>query len=160
MSTPQAITPEAVQKHVHALLATNVTVKKLNAQEIKGAQVYAPVHDEAGTLACMICCDMAGAGSTGAALSKIPPGAVQDLVRKGELLDEDLLANYHEVANVLTVLTTAALGRRTILRGVNQSKTPPAAPVLELIKKAPQKVFLQVAVQGYPPGVMAIFVGT
>ena len=160
MSTPQAITPEAVQKHVHALLATNVTVKKVNAQEIKGAQVYAPIHDEAGALVSVISCDLSGAGSTGAALSKIPPGAVQDLVRKGELLDEDLLGNYHEVANVLTVLTTAALGRRTILRGVSQSKTPPAAPMLDLMKKAPTKVFLQVAVQGYPPGLMAIFIGT
>jgi hypothetical protein len=157
MSTPQAITPEAVTKHVHALLATNVTVKKVTTQEIKGAQVYAMVHDEAGALVCVILTDLTCAGSTGAALSKIPPGAVQDLVRKGELLDEDLLANYQEVANVLTVLTTAAIGRRTILRTVAQSKTPPPAPVLELVKKAPTKVFLQVAVQGYPTGAMNVY---
>ena len=157
MSTPQAITPEAVQKQLHALLATNVTVKKVNAQEIKGAQVYAPIHDEAGALVSVICCDLPGAGSTGAALSKIPPGAVQDLVRKGELLDEDLLGNYHEVANVLTVLTTAGLGRRTILRTVEQTKSGLDAPSQELIKSAKAKLFLQLSVQGYSAGGMNVF---
>ena len=157
MSTLQAFTPEAVTKHVHALLATNVTVKKLPAQEIKGAQVYASIHDEAGELVCVIATDMACAGSTGAALSKIPPGAIQDLVRKGELLDEDVLANYYEVANVLTVLTTAAMGRRTILKAVTQSKKPPEAPMLDMMKKAPTKVSLQIAVQGYPAGAMIVY---
>ncbi|MDB4973516.1 MAG: hypothetical protein JWN48_1857, partial [Myxococcaceae bacterium] len=98
--------------------------------------------------------------SSGAALSKIPAGAVQDLVRKGQLLDEDLLGNYHEVVNVLTVLTTAGLGRRTILRGVEQTKTPPQGAVAELIKSAPSKTYLQMGVQGYSPGGMNIYLGS
>ena len=157
MSTLQAFTPEAVTKHVHALLATNVTVKKLPPQEIKGAQVYAAIYDEPGALVCVLATDMACAGSTGAALSKIPPGAIQDLIRKGELLDEDVLANYYEVANVLTVLTTAAMGRRTILKTVNQYKKAPEEPLIEMMKKAPTKLCLQVAVQGYPTGIMNVY---
>lgn len=159
MSTPQAITPEAVSKHLLSLLATNVTVKKLPTQDIKGNLVFSLVHDEAGALVCVILSDIACAGSTGAALSKIPAGAVQDLVRKSALLDEDLLGNYHEVANVLTVLTTAALGRRTILRTVSQSKGLLDPAVDKLVKGAKAKIFLQVAIQGYPPGAMNIYVG-
>ena len=34
MATLQAITPEGVTKHIHALLASNVTVKKLASQEL------------------------------------------------------------------------------------------------------------------------------
>ncbi|MET0283821.1 MAG: hypothetical protein ABW352_05105, partial [Polyangiales bacterium] len=146
MSTPQAITPEGVAKHIHALLQTNVNAKKLPNQELKGNRVYATINDEAGALVCTLVADVGAAGSTGAALSKIPPGAVQDLVRKGEPLDEDLLANYHEIANVLTVLTTAAVGRRTILRNVEQAKGDPPAPLRDLIKNAKNKLFLQVTV--------------
>lgn len=159
MSTPQAITPEAVTKHIVALVATNTTVKKLPTQDIKGNQVFSLVHDEAGALVCVILCDIACAGSTGAALSKIPAGAVQDLVRKSALLDEDLLANFHEVANVMTVLTTAALGRRTILRNVGQAKGPLDPAVDKLMKGAKTKVFLQVAIQGYPAGAMNFYLG-
>jgi hypothetical protein len=159
MSTPQPITPEAVAKHVHALLATNVTVKKLPSQELKGALVFGGVHDEAGALVCVVVADIAAAGSTGAALSKIPAGAVQDLLRKGQLLDEDLLGNYHEVVNVLTVLTTAALGRRTILREVNQNKTALEGACAKLMMSANAKLFLQIGVQGYPAGGMNIYVG-
>jgi hypothetical protein len=157
MSAPQAITPEAISKHIHALLQTNVGAKKLPSQELKGPRVYGSVLDEAGTLVAVVVADISAAGSTGAALSKIPPGAVQDLVRKGENLDEDLLANYHEVVNVLTVLTTAALGRRTILKTVEQARGDAPAPVRELIKTAKNKLFLQITVQGYPNGGINIY---
>jgi len=157
MSAPQAITPEAISKHIQALLQTNIGAKKLPNQELKGPRVFASVRDEEGTLVAALIADIAAAGSTGAALSKIPPGAVQDLVRKGELLDEDTLANYHEVVNVLTVLTTAALGRRTILKDVEQARGEPPAPLRELIKTAKNKLFLQLTVQGYPNGGLNIY---
>jgi hypothetical protein len=160
MATPQAITPEAVTKQLHALLASNVTVKKLPTQELKGPLVYGEIGDESGTLVCVVLADISAAGSTGAALSKIPGGAVQDLIRRGQLLDDDLLGNYHEVVNVLTVLTTAGLGRRTILRAVNQTKGPLEESVQALVKDAKTKVFLQVAVQAYPTGGLNIYLGT
>lgn len=157
MVTPQPITAESVAKHIQALLGCSVAVKKLPSQELKGALVFAPIRDEAGALVCAIVCDIAAAGSTGAGLSRVPAGAVQDLVRRGQLLDEDLLGNYHEVANVLTVLSTAALGRRTILQTVEQTRGAPDADLLALVKSAPQKLYLQVTVQGYPAGGMNIF---
>jgi hypothetical protein len=157
MSTLQPMTPEGVAKHVHALLQSNVTVKKVPTQELKGPLVFGKILDEAGALVCLVVADIAAAGSTGAALSKIPAGAVSDLVRKSQVLDEDLLGNYHEVVNVLTVMTTAAVGRRTILRTVEQTKTALEAPLLEFMKTAKSKLFLQVAVQGYPAGGMNVY---
>lgn len=153
----QAITPEAIGKHIHALLQTNVTAKKLPAQELKGQRVYASIRDEAGGLVCVLVADAGAAGSAGAALSKIPPGAVQDMVRKAQPLDEDTLANYHEVANVLTVLTTAALGRRTILRALTQSAGTPEPEVANVIKTAANKLFVQLGVQGYPGGGLNVY---
>jgi hypothetical protein len=85
---------------------------------------------------------------------------VQDLIRKGQLLDEDMLGNYQEVVNVLTVLTTAALGRRTVLREVHQTRTPLEGAVTELVRSANTKLFLQVAVQAYPAGCMNIYLAT
>lgn len=152
MSTTEAITPQNVSKHIHALVQMNVNAKTLPSQELKGPRVYATINDEAGELVCVLVADVGAAGSTGASLSRIPAGAVQDLVRKGQELDDDLLANYHEIANVLTVLTTAAVGRRTILRKVEQSKGEPPEPLRALIKSAKNKVFLNVTLQGYPPG--------
>ena len=160
MATPQPITSEAVARHVQALLGSNVTVKKLPSQELKLPLVFAGIHDESGALVCAVVADIGAAGSTGAALSRIPGGAVQDILRKGQLLDEDLLGNYHEVVNVLTVLTTGALGRRTILREVNQTKSALEGAAQQLVTSAKAKLFLQVAVQGYPAGGMNIYIGS
>jgi hypothetical protein len=157
MSTTQPIKPDVIAKHVHALLQTNVTVKEQRAQDVKPPMVFGKIFDEAGALVCVVIADIACAGSTGAALSKIPPGAVSDLIRKNSPLDDDLLANFHEVVNVLTVLTTAAVGRRTILRTVEQTPKLTDAEALALTKSAKNKLAFQVGVQGYPPGALNIY---
>ncbi|MDB4972740.1 MAG: hypothetical protein JWN48_1081, partial [Myxococcaceae bacterium] len=59
MATPQPITPESVAKHVNLLLATNVTVKKLPTQELKGPLVVGNIVDEAGALVCVVVADIA-----------------------------------------------------------------------------------------------------
>jgi hypothetical protein len=160
MATPKPITPDSVAKHVQGLLAANVTVKKLPQQELKGTLVVGSIKDESGALVCAIVADIAAAGNLGAALSRIPAGVIQDLVRKGGSLDQDLLENYHEVVNVLTVLTTGALGRRTILSAVEQSKTGPQAATQSLIKDAKTTLFLQLGVQGYASGGVNIYLAS
>ncbi|HEY6877223.1 MAG TPA: hypothetical protein VI299_04350 [Polyangiales bacterium] len=157
MSTAQPIKAEVIAKHVHALLQTNVTVKEVPAQDVKPPLVFGQIVDEAGALVCVVLADVACAGSTGAALSKIPSGAVTDLMRRNRPLDEDLLANYHEVVNVLTVLTTAALGRRTILRTVDQTPKLADPQLLEFVKNAKHKLAYQVGVQGYPAGALNVY---
>ncbi|MDB4987881.1 MAG: hypothetical protein JWN04_3059 [Myxococcaceae bacterium] len=157
MAAPQPITPAAISKHAQALLQTPVVVKKLPTGELKSPLVIGTIQDDAGALVCAVVAELACAGSAGAALSKIPAGAVQDLLRRSLLLDEDLLANYHEVVNVLTVLTTAALGRRTVLRAVEQTKGTPDEAVQTLMKEARTKLYLSVSVQGYPAGAMNLY---
>jgi hypothetical protein len=148
-----AITPEAAAKHVAALVGINVTAKKAMPTDLKGPQVLAMVDDEEKKLVCVIQFDFNAAGSLGAALSRIPAGSIQDLARKGGVLDENLEGNFHEIANVLTVLTTAAIGRRTILRGLKQGKAVTEPEAQGFISKAKNKTFMKFDVQGYPGGI-------
>lgn len=151
-----AITTEAVAKHIASLLGLNVVAKKGQAADLKGNPVIGIIEDEANALVCLLQFDLAGAGSVGAALSRVPSGAVQDDLRRGAL-DESLLANFHEVANVLTVLTTAAIGRRTILRGIKHGKDALTADHKTFISKAANKLYGQLSIQGYPNGNFAFF---
>jgi hypothetical protein len=157
MNTAQPIKALAVAKHMQALLQTTVSVKELPAADMKPPLVFAKVHDSAGKLVCVMVADIACAGSTGAALSRIPAGAVTDLLRKDKPLDEDLLANFHEVANVLTVLTTAALGQRTTLGTVDQATKELATDVNAFMASAGSKLAFQASVQGYPPGTLTFY---
>lgn len=146
-----AITSEGAAKHIAALLGVGVTAKKGQPADLKGPLVVGVVQDEQGELVCLMQFDLNAAGSVGAALSRIPAGAVQDSVRRGAL-DESLLGNFHEVANVLTVLTTAAIERRTILRGVKQGKEASDPDFVAFASKAKAKLVGQLAIQGYPAG--------
>lgn len=145
-----AITPDAVAKHLAALLGVNVTAKKGQPADLKGTPVVCIVDDAAGELACLIHFDVAGAASTGAALSRIPAGAVKDALRNG--LDEGLLANFQEIANVLTVLTTAALGNRSVLRGVKQGKDSEDPKLRAFASGCKTRIHVQLSVSGYSDG--------
>jgi hypothetical protein len=146
---------DALAKHIHALLQMPVTVQRAAAQDLRGGMVRAELADETGRLSCVVLADTAAAGSTGAALSRIPAGAVADVVRRGQPLDEDMLANFHEIANVLTVLTTALLERRTILRGVTQGAQVTTQE--EWVRSALHRAFFRVSVQSYPAGVLGFY---
>lgn len=146
-----AITVEGAAKHIAALMGLTVTAKKGQATDVKGATAVGVVDDEAGQLVCLIQCDLAVAASIGAALSRIPAGAAQDAIRRSAM-DDAILGNFHEVMNVLTVLTTAAVGRRTILRSVKQGKEALDPTLTAFAAAAKTKVFGQLTIQGYPGG--------
>lgn len=148
-----AITPEAAAKHVAALVGMSVSAKKAMPTDLKGPQVLALIDDEAKQLVCILQFDFNAAGSLGASLSRIPAGAVQELAKKGGVLDASLEENFHEIANVLTVLTTQAVGRRTILRGLKQGKDVSAPELQSFITKSKNKTFMKFDVQGYPGGI-------
>jgi len=146
-----AINPEVVAKHITALVGVTVTAKKGLPTDLKGKTVVCVIDNEATELACLILFDFAAAGGAGAALSRIPPAVVKDATVRNTL-DENLLENFHEIANVLTVLTTAALGQRSILRGVKQGKDSEEPGLKAFIAKATTKICIQLAIQGYPSG--------
>lgn len=148
-----AITPDAAAKHIGALLGIAVSAKKAAPADLKGPRVVAQIRDEEKNLVCIILFDLGAAGSTGAALSRIPQGAVQDSIKRG-VLEEGLFDNAHEIANVLTVLTTQALGRRSILQSIKQSKDAAADKDAQtFISAAKNTIFMQLTVPGYPGGV-------
>jgi hypothetical protein len=95
--------------------------------------------------------DLACAASVGAALSRVPAGAAADAARRNQM-DEILLGNFHEVINVLTVLTTAAVGRRTILKYVKQGKEAVEPSLVAFASSAKTKIFGQLSIQGYAGG--------
>jgi hypothetical protein len=146
-----AITVEGTAKHIAALLGLTVTAKKGQPTDIKGTIASGVVVDEAGQVVCLINFDLAAAASVGAALSRVPAGAAQDAVRRN-LMDEVLIGNFHEVINVLTVLTTAAVGRRTILKHTKQGKEAVDPALTAFGAAAKNKLFGQLSVQGYAGG--------
>jgi hypothetical protein len=150
-----AITPEACAKHIASLLGMSVTAKKGAATDLKGPLAAGLVDDEQKKLCCVMQFDLPSAGSTGAALSRIPSGAVQDGIKKG-VLEPGLMENFQEIANVLTVLTTTGVGRRTILRKVCQGPDAASPEVTEFLKTAKTKIYMQISVPGYPSGSFAI----
>lgn len=151
------ITPDTVSKHLGSLLGMPVKGAVAKPTDLKGAAVVATVKDEAGNLCCLMHCDVAAAASTGAALSRIPMGMVQEAVKKGKV-EDGLLDNYKEIANILTVLTTAALDTRTILDQVVQGPEAKAADIEKFLKAAKKKYYAKLTIQGYPDGIVG-FVG-
>lgn len=150
-----AITPDGAAKHIGSLLGMPVVVKKGAPADLKGPLAVALINDEQNQLVCVIQFDMASAGSAGAALSRIPAGAVQDAMKKGTL-EPGLMENFHEIVNLLTVLTTGALGKRTILGAVAQGKDATPAAAQAFVTKAKNKSFMQLVVPGYPTGTFAL----
>ena len=146
-----AITVEGTAKHIAALMGLTVTAKKGQPADLKGALAVGVVVDEAGETVCLIQFDMAAAASVGACLSRVPAGAAQDAVRRSSM-DEILMGNFHEVINVLTVLTTAAIGRRTILKHTKQGKEAQDPALTAFAAAAKTKLYGQLTVQGYPGG--------
>jgi hypothetical protein len=146
-----AITVEGAAKHIAALMGLTVTAKKGQPTDIKGTIAVGVVVDEAGEVVTLIQFDMASAASVGAALSRVPAGAAADAARRNQM-DEILLGNFHEVINVLTVLTTAAVGRRTILKYVKQGKEAVEPSLVAFASAAKTKIFGQLTIQGYAGG--------
>ena len=145
------ITPDAVAKHLSSLFGLSVKLTPAKPTDIKEPAIVATISDESGGICCLMHCDLAGAASMGAALSRIPAGVVQDALKK-KVLEEGLLENFHEIANIMTVLTTASAGKRTILAAVSESKDVKAPQAAKLLRTSKRKHYMRVAVSGYPDG--------
>jgi hypothetical protein len=105
----------------------------------------------------MLVCSLAAAGYLGAALSLLPKPVADESIRKGAL-DEGLLENFQEVANICSSLFTEHVGTRVHLKTV----VPKVAAM-----PAEHKAFLQTAVRtdviidvpSYGPGPVSIRIG-
>jgi len=146
---------DAIAGFFAALLGRPVTVAKDASPAPRGyptaGAIYASGDGETGAI---LACDLVAAASLGAALSRMPPGRVDDAIRAGQL-DELLLDNFHEIANVITRLfnpPAMQAVRPTPLVLATVYAGPDAAASLGMLAKARTRVDASLIVQGYRAG--------
>ena len=144
-------------------LLTNLLGKDIAARKNDAVQhddntswVYAVYEQDDGTIGAVICCDVATASFGGAALSLIPPGMAQDSIKAGRVAD-NLAENFHEVLNVCVSLFNGSGPRLKLGRCVMPPENAPE-DVAAFFDAAGQKLGLDVDVDGYGAGKMAIYV--
>jgi hypothetical protein len=85
-------------------------VQKYEPNAAKPATMAVYVSNEQ-TVSGLLVCNIAAAAYFGAALSLLPKAAAEDCIRKNQL-DDSLLENFHEFANILSSLFAEQLGER------------------------------------------------
>ena len=99
--------------------------------------------------------DLALGCHLGAALSMIPVAVANEAARKG-VVSESINENLCEVANVMSSLFNHDGGTHVRLREVVQAPKALPPPLLELLKRPAARLDLNVNIQGYGAGPMAV----
>ena len=110
--------------------------------------------DEDGAIGALIIADIAAAGMS-AALTLMPAGSVTEAMRFGQM-DEALMENWGEIANIATQLVRLPTFPMFKLSGSVQSATGLTPPVEALIKTARYRVGWTVQVPQYANGRMSL----
>jgi hypothetical protein len=102
----------------------------------------------------LMVCSVAGAAYLGAALSLLPKPVAEDAIKKGTL-DESLLENFREVANICTSLFAEQHGTRAHLQTVlNKVTAPPAA--YKAILASPNRSDVSIELPNYGSGIISL----
>ncbi len=105
----------------------------------------------------LLVCSFAAAGYLGAALSLLPKSVADESIKKGSL-DEGLLENFREVANICSSLFTEHVGSRVHLQTVLAKAVAPP-PEHKAFMQSAVRTDVLVDVQGYGSGPISIRVG-
>ena len=89
---------------------------KLEPSAMKACPIAVYVDNQDQVVGLLVC-SMAAAGYLGAALSLLPKSVADESIKKGNL-DEGLLENFQEVANICSSLFTEHVGTRVHLKTV------------------------------------------
>lgn len=131
-------------------------VKSAAAPGPPGGKVVVGLYEtEPPDLSAVVLCDVRLAASLGAALSGVPPAAVNEAAAKGAL-DESLAENVGEVLNVMTRFLTSRSAQRFKLRGF---WCPPADAPAEKVGAArgsDEVRAFRLDVAGYGAGELAV----
>ena len=149
---------ELVGKLLVGLIGRPVAVDRLPAAALDlglPTAVAAYVQDN-GMMAAVIVSDLALAASGGAALALIPPGAAEDAVESGGLPDS-LAENYREIVNVAARLFNRPNTPHVRLREMHATPEMLPVEVSNMIAGATERLFVEVAIEGYPLGRMWLF---
>lgn len=108
--------PSAAEVHslLHGLFGLNVTETDVAMEE---PFVLAEYADETDVVVGYMACDLATGGRLGAALTQVPAGRVDEVVRE-KALPESLSENLFEVFNICVNLVAPLDGRRLVLRRI------------------------------------------
>lgn len=111
--------------------------------------------DEAGAVGALLLADIPGAAAMSAALTLMPGGSVTEAMRFGAL-DEALLENWSEIANISTQLVRLPAFPNFKLSGYVQSDSGLTPPVEALLATAKYRVGWTVQVPQYANGRLSI----
>lgn len=153
MSEPlKMASPEAVGKVIGQLVGIQAATRKLAAPPpLDSFRTVSTFLSRENARVLVALTDIAFGASCGAALSMIPAGVANDAV-KAQTLDESMLENLREVANVITVAFNNEKGAHIRLQETVQCKPPLPPPLKTALSKARELLHLEVTVKGYPAG--------
>jgi hypothetical protein len=116
--------------------------------------VVAVYGTDSNDVAGLLVCSMSAAAYLGAALSLLPRPVADAAIKKG-VLDEALLENFREVANICSSLFAEQIGARTHLKNVIAKCS--AAPVdHKALMASPNRADVSLDVPNYGEGLMSI----
>jgi len=102
----------------------------------------------------LLVCSMPAAAYLGASLSLLPKPVAEDCIKKGTL-DDNLLENFREVANICASLFADQIAARAHLQKVVPKCT--AAPAdYKALMASPRRVDLGITVPNYGDGIVSI----
>jgi hypothetical protein len=113
--------------------------------------VYTGAGDEPVGL---LVCSVQAAAYLGAALSLLPKPVAEDAIKKGAL-DDNLLENFREVANICSSLFAEQAGARVHLQAVVNKVVAPIA-AYKVLFASPNRADVTLEVPGYGPGVISV----
>jgi hypothetical protein len=117
--------------------------------------IAATYADEEGNLGALLLADVAAAAGMGAALTLMPAAAVTDAMRAGTL-DDALLENWAEIANICTQMVRLPGFPRFQLTGSVQSSDGLPADVEALLARARYRAGWSLQVPQYSNGRMSL----
>ena len=152
--------PEAISQIISDLLGRDVTVTKgstLVLERDTPAVVSDYVNDK-GEIAAICITDLRLSNALGAALTMVPPSAVETAVQKWQI-EEANLENLAEIVNIMARLFNH--DDCTHLRWMKTHAVPSKLPdeTAELLNKPHARRDYDVAVEEYGTGTLAVLVG-
>jgi len=144
----------SVSSVLEGLLHREVTVTKADPPRREMARVLARYANAAGELAAACIAEITFAASAGAALSMVPPATASEWARSGTLT-EMIAQNFYEVANVLAPVVNLG-GPHVRLLDVMMLADFEKPPDAEKIANPTKQVNLNVVIEGYEPGRVAL----